>query len=209
MSTKDMQCLLTVLKRSDGTSYYTGDVDGIYGRLSCRAIQDFQNDFGGLSVTGEADEATEKAMRHAIAYGIPQRDPDKESNVTDGNNQTSTFWDEIEFFDREEFKCTCGGRGCNGFPVEPVERLVRNADEARRHFGNGAPVSSGVRCQLRNSELPGSAGNSLHMRGKAVDFAIYGVSSSKLAAYLRTLPDVDECYEIDGSYVHMGVQKYG
>ena len=213
MNVKDRQCLLTFLKKADGTSYYTGDVDGIYGRLSRKAIQDFQKDFGGLTVTGEADVDTDQAMIHAVAFGIPERAPDADPDVTDNNvggkeETTGSFWDEIEFFDREEFKCTCGGRGCNGFPVEPVERLIRNANEARRHFGNSAPVSSGVRCKLRNSELPGSAGNSLHMRGKAMDFAIYGVSASRLAAYLRTLPDVDECYEIDSSYVHMGVEKY-
>lgn len=48
MNVKDRQCLLTFLKKADGTSYYTGEVDGIYGRLSRKAIQDFQNDFGGL-----------------------------------------------------------------------------------------------------------------------------------------------------------------
>ena len=52
MNVKDRQCLLTFLKKADGTSYYTGDVDGIYGRLSRKAIQDFQKDFGGLTVTG-------------------------------------------------------------------------------------------------------------------------------------------------------------
>ena len=40
------------LKKADGTSYYTGEVDGIYGRLSRKAIQDFQKDFCGLSDRG-------------------------------------------------------------------------------------------------------------------------------------------------------------
>jgi len=215
MTVKDRQCLLTFLKKADGTSYYTGDVDGIYGKLSRKAIQDFQRDFGGLSVTGEADEATDKALRHAVAYGMPEKEgvavdkiPGNSVTVDKGSLSTGTFWDEIEFFDPGEFECTCGGRGCNGFPLEPVERLVRNADDARRHFGNVARVSSGVRCRLRNSELPGSASNSLHMRGKAMDFAIQGINSSRLVTYLLTLPDVDECYAIDSSYVHMGVLKY-
>lgn len=145
----------------------------------------------------ESKKAAERFLKDF--GGADEVEPDK---------NTGSFWDEIEFFDREEFRCTCGGRGCNGFPVEPVERLVRNANEARRHFGKAANVSSGVRCQLRNSELPGSADNSLHMRGKAMDFAIPGVSSGTLLAYVKTLPDVDEAYAIDGSYVHMGVEKY-
>ena len=208
MNVKDRQCLLTFLKKADGTSYYTGEVDGIYGRLSRKAIHDFQKDFGGLTVTGEGNEETDKAMRHAVAYGISERDPGEDSQDAADNPAGRNWWDEIEFFDREEFRCTCGGRGCNGFPAEPVERLVRNADDARRHFGRIARVSSGVRCQLRNSELHGSAYNSLHMSGKAMDFAIEGVSANTLASYLRTLPNVDECYAIDSSYVHMGVLEY-
>ena len=117
MTVKDRQCLLTFLKKADGTSYYTGDVDGIYGRLSRKAIQDFQKDFCGLTVTGEADAATDQAMIHAVAFGIPERDPD----VTDNNvgnksdkdtNVPTSFWDSIVGFNREEFRCTCGGRGC-------------------------------------------------------------------------------------------------
>lgn len=213
MNVKDRQCLLTFLKKADGTSYYTGEVDGIYGRLSRKAIQDFQKDFGGLAVTGEADAVTDQAMIHAVAFGIPERDPESESGATDNNvgdnhSPTGTFWDEIEFFDHSEFKCTCGGRGCNGFPVEPVERLVRNLETTRKHFGKVVPVSSGVRCQLRNSELPGSAANSLHMRGKAADFAVTGIHSSVTLAYIKTLPNVDEAYAIDNSFVHMGVLEY-
>ena len=78
----------------------------------------------------------------------------------------------------------------------------------RIHFGNIADVSSGVRCGLRNAELPGSAANSLHLRGKAMDFRIRGISAEDLCAYVRTLPGVEEAYAIDGQFVHMGVEKY-
>ena len=123
MNVKDRQCLLTFLKKSDGTSYYTGDVDGIYGRLSRKAIQDFQRDFGGLSVTGEADADTDQAMRHAVAYGIPERDQteiptvSEKETVEKDSPATGTFWDEIEFFDPEEMKCKCGGKYCDGYPM--------------------------------------------------------------------------------------------
>ena len=130
------------------------------------------------------------------------------ADMEDKPTETGTFWDEIEFFDHDEFRCTCGGRGCNGFPAEPVEQLIRNAEATRKHFGKVADVSSGVRCELRNSELPGSASNSLHMRGKAMDFRIRGVSSATTLAFVKTLPNVNEAYAIDDSYVHMGVLKY-
>lgn len=177
--------------------YYKGDVDGIWGAQSRKALTEFQRSVG-LSATGNADDVTLAALAKAVGSWEPEVEGEKNDD----------FWDEIEFFDRSEFKCTCGGRGCNGFPAEPRERLVRNADSARKHFGKPATVSSGVRCALRNSELPGSAANSLHLSGRGMDFGIPGVSSSNLLAYIRTLPEVHEAYAIDGCYVHMGVQKY-
>lgn len=177
MTVKDRQCLLTFLKKADGTSYYTGEVDGIYGRLSRKAIQDFQKDFCGLTVTGEADAVTDQAMIHAVAFGIPEQDPEAESDAADNNvggkeETTGSFWDDSEFFDREEFRCQCKGKYCDGFPVEPEEELVRVCNEIRRRLG--VPVSivdsggSGVRCTRHNAAV-GGVGNSNHLYGKAAD----------------------------------------
>ena len=177
MTVKDRQCLLAFLKKADGTSYYTGEVDGIYGRLSRKAIQDFQKDFCGLTVTGEADAVTDQAMIHAVAFGFPERDPEAEPDVTDNNvggkeETTGSFWDDSEFFDREEFRCQCKGKYCDGFPVEPEEELVRVCNEIRRRLG--VPVSivdsggSGVRCTRHNAAV-GGVGNSNHLYGKAAD----------------------------------------
>jgi hypothetical protein len=177
MTVKDRQCLLAFLKKADGTSYYTGEVDGIYGRLSRKAIQDFQKVFCGLTVTGEADAVTDQAMIHAVAFGIPELDPDTDPGVTDNNvgvkeETTGSFWDDSEFFDREEFRCQCKGKYCDGFPVEPEEELVRVCNEIRRRLG--VPVSivdsggSGVRCTRHNAAV-GGVGNSNHLYGKAAD----------------------------------------
>ena len=192
MTVKQKQHLLAFL------GYYTGTVDGIWGEQSQKAQEALQA-AQGLPVTGTWNETTEAALLASVGSWEPE---------WAGEATTGDWWEEIEYFDRSEFKCTCGGRGCNGFPAEPGERLVRNADAARKHFGRPAIVSSGVRCQLRNSELPGSAANSLHLTGQAMDFAVIGVSSAALLAYIKTLPEVHEAYAIDESYVHMGVQKY-
>ena len=192
MTHKQRQNLLQFLDYNPGTP------DNIWGDQSQRAMGLFQYDFG-LPVTGMGDPITDEALLKAVSEWEPEK------SQTPGSG---SWWDEIEYFDRSEFKCTCGSRGCNGYPAEPRERLVRNADMARKHFGRPAIVSSGVRCQLRNSELPGSAANSLHLTGRAMDFGIPGVSSATLLAYVRTLPEVHEAYAIDDSYVHMGVQKY-
>ncbi|MBQ2855473.1 MAG: peptidoglycan-binding protein [Oscillospiraceae bacterium] len=187
MTDKQKQLLLAFL------GYDTGGIDGIWGPMSRRATEAFQKDYMETA-DGLFGPATEQRIREVISGGEPVKKQD--------------FWGDIRFFCREEFRCTCGGRGCTGFPAEPAERLVRNAEAVRRHFGVPALVSSGVRCQLRNAELPGSAANSLHLRGKAMDFRVEGIDADTLCTYVKTLPDVDEAYAIDGSFVHMGVLKY-
>ena len=72
MTTKDYQCLLSVLRRRDGSPYYTGQPDGIWGPLSRKALEDFQQSTGTLPVTGSPDTAPGKALRQAIAReGFP------------------------------------------------------------------------------------------------------------------------------------------
>ncbi len=167
--------------------YYNIPVDGIWGPGSRKAEETFRRAFAVPE-----EEETAPALRRAVAEQAPRQE---------------TVWTEIRYFRREEFQCTCGGRGCDGFPAEPSGLLLRNAEAVRRHFGRATVVSSGVRCPLRNRELPGSAANSLHMQGRAMDFAVVGVGSAKVLAYVRTLPGVAEAYAIDGNYVHMGVKQ--
>ena len=174
--------------------FYTAEVDGIWGPKSQEATRAFQDAYMDTT-DGIFGPDTEVRIRSVIFGDEPCQ-------------KTRDFWEEIRYFKRKEFRCTCGGRGCGGFPAEPAECLIRNAESARGHFGAVADVSSGVRCSLRNSELPGSAANSLHLRGKAMDFRIRGISAETLCAYVKTLPDVDEAYAIDSQFVHMGVKKY-
>ena len=85
---------------------------------------------------------------------------------------SGTFWDEIEFFDREEFRCQCGGKYCNGFPAEPQEKMVRTVNEIRRRLGVPVQIvdagGSGVRCPRHNADVGGVA-NSNHLTGNAAD----------------------------------------
>lgn len=222
MTVKERQCLLTVLKRSNGESYYTGEVDDIYGPLSRKAVEDFQRDYGGLPVTGEADEATDKAMRHAICYGMPVKDVtdinvgNKFDEGTDVPAKTGTFWDEIEFFTRDEFKCQCfkqsDGPYCDGFPVEPQEKMVRTVNEIRRRLG--VPVTivesggSGVRCPRHNaSPQVGGVANSLHLTGNAAD--LHSEKSPEEMA--RVAEEVMGNTGEIGIYswgIHVGIGKY-
>lgn len=119
-------------------------------------------------------------------------------------SKTVTFWDGIRYFTRAEFACKCGGKYCNGFPAEPNETLIKKADAIREHFGKPAKVSSGVRCGQHNAAVGGVA-NSYHTKGRAMDFAIQGVSGASLLAYVKT-QGVRYAYQIKNSeYVHMDV----
>lgn len=170
MTAKQRQNLLQYL------GYYDGVPDGEWGPQSQSACRRFQEDFGGIGVDGFGGPETDNALKHAVSLGFLKREePVPESGTS--NNGTSatnngTFWYEIEFFDREEFRCQCGGKYCNGFPVEPEEHLVRTVDEIRRRLG--VPVSivdsggSGVRCKQHNADVGGVA-NSNHLYGKAAD----------------------------------------
>lgn len=180
--------------------YDVGAVDGLDGPKTRAAVSDFQRDFSGLGVDGVAGEATQKALRHAVAYGM---DKPADSEYSSGAPPDGDFWADIRYFKREEFRCPCSR--CGGFPVEPEEKLVRLAEQVREHFGAPVTVSSGVRCPAHNDELTGSAKNSYHVKGKAMDFAVKGKSAAQVMAYVRTLP-VHYAYAIDERYVHMDVK---
>lgn len=209
MTVKDTQCLLAFLKRSGGSAYYTGEVDGIYGRLSRKAIEDFQNDFGSLSITGEADEATQKAMRHAVAYGMPEREPDVTDTNAGSSEQTGSFWEEIEFFDPDEMRCKCGGKYCDGFPHAIQPLLMQILDRARRWSGHPIVIVSGLRCEKWNS-IQGGVANSQHKFGEAVDVYFYGKTPGAALSWLQSQPEVRYAYRIEGcNNIHFDIQPVG
>lgn len=141
-------------------------VDGIWGKQSSMATRKLQHGLGIIE-DGDFGNNTADAALTALATGKPL-DVDEDINVP----TTGTFWDNSEFFDREEFRCQCGGKYCDGFPVEPEQELVRVCNEIRRRLG--VPVSivdgggSGVRCPRHNASV-GGVGNSNHLYGRAAD----------------------------------------
>ena len=190
MTVKQIQHLLQYL------GYYNGIPDGDFGPLSREAVTDFQRAFG-LKVDGDPGPETQKALTHAVAYGMPER---KEPEPT------ADWWDEIEFFKREEFKCKCGGQYCDGYPAEMQEKVVRIADAARKHFGRPAHVVSGLRCETWNT-IQGGVWNSQHRYGEACDLQIPGVPGAQLMAFLDTQP-LRYAYIInDTNNVHFDIPK--
>lgn len=184
MTNVQKQCLLKYL------GYYDGAVDGNFGPLSKMATAGFQEDYG-LDPDGVFGQLTEEKILEAVAGTTVPVEPEK-------------FWDGIKYFDREEFRCKCGGKYCDGFTAEPAKTLVKLADRIREHYGVPMTVSSGVRCKTHNANVDGDE-NSRHMRGLAMDFCIKGKSADEVLEYVWKQPEVRYAYKIDANYVHMDV----
>lgn len=178
--------------------YYVGKVDGVWGSGSRAACTAFQQDFGGIAVTGKGSSETDKALRHAVAYDMFKVDTTEDVPDSESGDQTGSFWDEIEYFKREEFRCKCGGQYCNGFPAEPKEQLVRIADQLRKNLGVPITVISGLRCDVWNS-LQGGVDNSQHKYGEAADIYARGKSQAEVEAELDRIGGVRYHYPISGS----------
>lgn len=184
MTVQQQQNLLAYL------GYYSGEIDGICGTATRDAILAFQRGFGGIAADGICGTQTEKALRHTVAYGLPER---KEAD----------FWQEIRYFTSREFACKCG-RYCDGYPAQMEETVVRAAEKLRSHFGVPVTVSSGLRCKTHNANV-GGVTNSRHLLGKAVDLRGEGIPGAELLAYVKTLPGIRYAYAIDESHIHMDV----
>jgi hypothetical protein len=193
MTVKQKQNLLSYL------GYYVGDIDGIWGTLSKTAMDAFKADFKGFDAPNIPKDAPEKALKHAVAYDLFKTEQVKD--------EAGTFWDEIEYFNRSEFKCKCGGKYCNGYPAEPDERMVRIADQLRENLKVPITIISGLRCKTWNA-IQGGVTNSQHMYGEAADIYADGVSQSRVEAELDKIGGVRYHYPIKGSSnVHFDVPK--
>ncbi len=194
MDTRQIQALLTYL------GYDPGEVDGLPGKSTRRAVLAFQES-EGLETDGSPGPLTQAALLDAVAAGRFRGE-----DTTKPDDTTGTWWDEIRYFKRDEkgIACPCGR--CGGFPVEPTERLMRLADKVRGLAGAPLNPSSTVRCQAHNDELSGSVKNSRHLSGKAMDFRIRGWGANRTLALVRQQPEVRYAYAIDGSFVHMDVE---
>ncbi len=98
-------------------------------------------------------------------------------------------------FKYSEFKCKCGGKYCNGYPVPFSYELAKNLQNIRSHFGKPLTITSPLRCETWNSKQ-GGVKNSKHKKGWACDFYIKGVNYNTLAKYVKALPYFNYCYRV-------------
>lgn len=191
MTIKQRQHLLAYL------GYYVGAVDGDWGAGSKAAATAFQKD-RNLIPDGIGGPETDKALRHAVANDLENPTVSEKETVDKESLTTGTFWDEIEYFTREEFRCKCGGKYCNGFPAEPKEQLVRIADQLRKNLGVPITVVSGLRCPEWNRIQKGVK-TSQHQYGEALDIYARGKTQAQVERELDRIGGVRYHYPIAGS----------
>lgn len=185
MTVKQIQALLVYL------GYDPGEVDGWNGANTTAAVLAFQKQ-EGLEQDGKPGPATQKALLAAVVAGRMYT-PAKEETPSSG--QPPDWWSEIKYFRREEFRCKCGGKFCDGFPAEPAEKLLRLLDRAREEFGTPGDVISGVRCEIHNRNVGGVA-TSRHKKGWAADILFRGKTPAEMEAWFKRQPETAYCYQI-------------
>ena len=179
--------------------------DGLAGPKTVAALKTYQ-EAKGLTQTGRVDDATWDALMLEIPRQEDDTDPVPEQDTGDDETIIVSFWPGIVHFKREEMRCKCGGRYCNGFPAEPQQLLMELADRAREYFGRPAHVVSGLRCSRWNA-IQGGVANSQHMYGEAMDIRIGGVTAGELLAWMKKQPEVRYCYAINATNVHFDIPK--
>ncbi len=140
--------------------FYTGKVDGVVGSKTKEAYRALQNKY-----------FTRKQDRDGI-YGTN----------TDILLQSAYNCRDLKYFKLEEFKCTCGGKYCTGYPAVLSRSLVLKLDRTLRPKYGAITITSGLRCKTRN-KLVGGVSNSRHLLGKAADWQC---SLSRKGASYRT-----------------------
>lgn len=199
MNIRQIQNLLDYL------GYAPGPIDGANGPKTRAAVKAFQQDFGGLTVDGVAGAATQKALRHAVAYGMPERETvdtpatgDKTGPVeaekylqADGCYHIPRGVDVqlTKNFSAREIHCQ--GVGCCSESVIS-KRIMDLAQAIRDDLGEpltiGTSGGSGYRCKVHNAATPGASPNSLHTISEAVDLHYKDPDKLK-AVVLRHLKD--------------------
>lgn len=188
MTIEQIQHLLAYL------GYYAIRVDGAWGPASEAACRAFQKDFG-LAVDGIPGVETQKALGHAVSFGMPEGEEQEKPADED-----AAFWAGIRYFSKSEFTCHCG---CGLNNVD--HRLVLICEDIREKAGVPFLPSSGCRCKKKNDSLPGSAPNSRHLYGRAVDFALKGKTADQTMSIIGNDKRIAYKYKIDGDYVHIDI----
>ena len=191
MTVMQAQCLLLYL------GYSPGLPDNVAGVKTSGAASAFQADYG-LSVTGRLDDTTCKMLIASVAGTAVKVD----------KPQTGSWWDNIKYFKPDEPNIRCPCPRCVGKQDDPTEALMKTADRIREELGPMVP-SSVRRCQEHNDELPGSAKNSRHIIGKAMDFNCPKSTPAQIEACLARRKNAGEIrywYRMSSGWYHFDIE---
>lgn len=180
MTILQIQCLLAYL------GYYTILIDGISGPGTAEAVRNFQKDFGGLSVDGIPGNNTQKALKHAVAYGMEKNISTSQPNSPEQEEPTEYA---AEYLQSDgcyhiprgvdvqlsknlwSHEVMCQGKNCCTESIIS-KRMVETFQKIRDDYGGAIEIAtsggSGYRCYEHNAEVGGAA-NSLHLTGSAFD----------------------------------------
>ena len=201
MTVLQQQCLLTYLGYLGA-----GKQDGIYGEVTAFAVEQFQRDYG-ITPDRVCGPITEKMLLGAAA-GTVTKKVSSQTQTNPEKQQTGTWWDEIEYFRQDEGNIHCPCFRCAGKQIDPEQRLMLEADRIRKIAGKPMIPSSVRRCQEHNDELQGSAPNSYHIRGLAMDFDIPALDDSQIRAILeaeKAAGRIRYWYQMTNGWFHFDV----
>lgn len=198
MTLKQKQALLAYL------GYYVGPLDGLWGDMSHLATEAFQRDYQ-LTVDGIFGAATEKRILEVVASG---EEPTQQPQTAPETGGAADWWKEIRYFTPEEPNICCPCPRCAGKREYPTEALMKTADSIREELGPMVP-SSVRRCQAHNDELSGSAKNSRHIIGKAMDFSATKSTPAQIEACLarrKASGEIRYWYRMSSGWYHFDIE---
>ena len=110
-----------------------------------------------------------------------------------------------EHFSRAEMACKC----CGELPEQGISQaLLEGLEKLRTAIGDKPiNVSSGYRCPVKNRQADGVP-NSDHMKGKAADIWVKGMSAYELGLKCQNIFDGVGIYEED-DFVHVDMRSEG
>ena len=101
-------------------------------------------------------------------------------------------------FSRYEFKCKCGKCAQDTVDVE----LIKVLERVRSHFNARVTVNSGNRCEDYNRAVGGGE-DSQHLKSRAADIVVKGVSPMDVYAYLVRIYPIKYGIGSYGTFTHI------
>ncbi len=168
--------------------------------LNTEQQQSFLKGYKSL-YTGKIDGVKGKLTVNAIKafQGISGLKKDGIWGKNTESKAQAIIWAKYPNFKRSEFVCKCGCK-CE---VEIYTELLDILQAIRNKYKKPVIVNSGIRCKAHNKAV-GGVSHSRHMKGKAADIKIKGVSGAELKALAYSL-GCRYSYIISGNSVHIDI----